>query len=188
MNEKKIDYMTSQDYKEQKKLELLMEQDEMTADIYKQNYSNIKESMEIEEKELRDIHKDFDYYNNEEMMANKLGTDWYDPKELDFANDIHYSTEFTSDTDEQMYKRYKMMQFKVKERAKDYQEMLRDMSRDVEIWEGKPMNDDNYEADLDNDGDRNRQDNEALFAKAQERKKSAMVHAKEIETKMAMMK
>jgi hypothetical protein len=85
MIEKKIDYMTSQDYKEQKKLELLMDTDEMTADIYKQNFSNIKESMEIEEKELRDLHKDFDYYYDDDKMANKLGTDWFDPKELDFA-------------------------------------------------------------------------------------------------------
>lgn len=41
-------------------------------------------------------------------MADKLPTQWYDLKQIDEADEIDYSTEFTEEENDLMYKRFKM--------------------------------------------------------------------------------
>ena len=41
-------------------------------------------------------------------MADKLPTEWYDLQEIDDAEDVQYSTDFTDEADDLVYKRYKM--------------------------------------------------------------------------------
>ena len=94
--------------RDQKKLELVMNEDSLMAQVYQENYQDIKEAAEREGNDLRDLHKRFDYYYDKEKMADKLPTRWYNLEEIDEMDDVQYSTEFTDEADELLYKRYKM--------------------------------------------------------------------------------
>lgn len=37
---------------------------------------------------LKKLHEDFDYYYNDEQMKDKLPTRWFNPKEIDYYEDL----------------------------------------------------------------------------------------------------
>lgn len=105
----------------QKKLDIVMAQDNTVAQVYQESYKAAKEDGEREMDELRDLHDRFDYYLDEERMANKQGSYWYDLKAIDDGAQIEYSTDFTDAADDALYKRYKLARFRSRESVKDHQ-------------------------------------------------------------------
>ena len=75
---------------------------------------------EAESDALKDLHSRFDYYYDKEKMADKLPTQWYDLEKLDKFDEIEYSTEFTDEGEDIMYKRFKMQQHKTKDGILEY--------------------------------------------------------------------
>jgi hypothetical protein len=41
-------------------------------------------------------------------MMNKMDTSWYDPDVIDNYDELNFSTEWTDEADDIMYKRYKL--------------------------------------------------------------------------------
>lgn len=60
----------------------------------------MKDNAESEANYLKDLHEKFDYYYDKEKMANKYGTEWFDPEEIDNYDEMNYSTEWSSETDD----------------------------------------------------------------------------------------
>lgn len=83
----------------------------MVAQVYQESFKAAKADGEREMDELRDLHARFDYYLDEERMANKKDTYWYDLKAIDEAEQVEYSTDFTDQADDAMYKRYKLLHY-----------------------------------------------------------------------------
>jgi hypothetical protein len=67
-------------------------------------------------------------------MADKLPTQWYDLNKIDKFDEIEYSTEFTEEADDLMYKRYKMQQHKAKEGILEYSEAIENLQREADQW------------------------------------------------------
>ena len=60
--------------REETKLKMIMDEDSMIAKVYQEVYSDVKMQNEAESDALKDLHDRFDYYYNEEKMADKLPT------------------------------------------------------------------------------------------------------------------
>jgi hypothetical protein len=71
-------------------------------------YKNVKENQENDMKEVRALHEKFDEIYDKEKMANKLGTDWYNLEEIDKGDELLFSTDFSDEAENELYKRYKM--------------------------------------------------------------------------------
>lgn len=109
-----------------------MEQDNIVAQVYQESYMAAKADGEREMNELRDLHDRFDYYLDEERMANKKETYWYDLKAIDDGNQVEYSTDFTDQADDLMYKRYKLLRFQTRESVKDHQVRIQNLIQEEE--------------------------------------------------------
>jgi len=57
-------------------------------------------------------------------MENKLDTRWYNLDEIDAADDIQYSTDFTEEADDLVYKRYKLQLFDIGQSVTQYHELI----------------------------------------------------------------
>lgn len=94
--------------KTKKTLAILMAEDSTVAQLYQESYKAAKADAEQEMDELKELHDRFDYYLDEERMADKLPTEWYDVKAVEEAEHVQYSTDFTDQAEDMVYKRYKM--------------------------------------------------------------------------------
>lgn len=77
-----------------------MNEDAVMAQVYQEVYNEVKETSEAESHYLKELHDKFDYYYDKEKMGNKLGTDWYDPADIDNYDYMDFSTEWTSESDD----------------------------------------------------------------------------------------
>lgn len=57
-------------------------------------------------------------------MANKLDTEWYDPSRIDNYDQLDFSTEWTEEADDLMYKRYKMAKHEVETGVKEHDDLI----------------------------------------------------------------
>ena len=114
-----------------------MEENPIFAKVYDEVYSDVKENAESEANYLKDLHNRFDYYYDKERMANKYGTDWYDPEEIDNYDEINYSTEWTSESEDVQYKRYKMAKHEALEGVEKYEALTDKLREDAQTWTGK---------------------------------------------------
>ena len=87
---------------------MLIDENPAISKVYQEIYAEVKDNAEAESNYLKELHDKFDYYYDNEKMANKLATQWYDPEEIDNYDEMDFSTEWTSESDDIMYKRYKM--------------------------------------------------------------------------------
>lgn len=132
----------NQDFKNEKTLEMVMNEDAVMAQVYQEVYNEVKETSEAESHYLKELHDKFDYYYDKEKMGNKLGTDWYDPADIDNYDYMDFSTEWTSESDDVQYKRYKMQKQTVRTGIKEYEEIMVVLMREAESWRPK-LDDDN---------------------------------------------
>ena len=65
-------------------------------------------------------------------MADKLPTQWYDLEKIDKADEIDYSTEFTDEENDLLYKRFKMQQHKAQEGILEYSEAIENLQREAD--------------------------------------------------------
>ena len=72
-----------------------MNHDETASQAYQLSYRDIKHEGERDSQELKELHNKFDYIYDQDMMSDKLPTDWYDLKEIDKEDAPELSTEFT---------------------------------------------------------------------------------------------
>ena len=105
-----------------------------------------------------------------------MPTEWYDLQELDDAEDVQYSTDFTDEGDDLLYKRYKMQQYKMKKDLKGYEETIADLGSQVD--EARPMIDEMHlemtEKTKRRDSRPVTRDVHSLLIKAQEKKASTV--------------
>ena len=92
-----------------------MDENPAISKVYQEIYADVKDNAESESNYLKELHDKFDYYYDKEKMANKLDTQWYDPDEIDNYDEMDFSTEWTSESDDIMYKRYKMAKHEAQE-------------------------------------------------------------------------
>lgn len=92
----------------EKQLDILTAEDSTVAQLYQESFKAVKADAEQEMDELKELHDRFDYYLDEERMADKLPTEWYDVQAAEEAEYVQYSTDFTDQAEDMMYKRYKM--------------------------------------------------------------------------------
>ena len=52
-------------------------------------------------KDVRALHDKFDEIYDKDKMADKLSTEWYNLEELDKEDNIMYSTDFTSEEEDE---------------------------------------------------------------------------------------
>jgi hypothetical protein len=97
-------------------------------------YSDVRLQNEAESEALKDLHERFDTYYDKDKMADKLPTQWYNLENIDKFDDIEYSTEFTDEENDLIYKRYKMQQHKAKEGILEYAETIENLQREAEQW------------------------------------------------------
>jgi len=114
------DTRVDQTDRDERKLELVMAEDAIMAQVYQQMYNEVKTGAEQEMDDLKKLHNKFDYYYDKDKMADKLPSRWYNVEELDKDGDLQYSTEFTDSADDLIYKRYKVQQFTLREKVADY--------------------------------------------------------------------
>ena len=108
----------------EKKLQMVMDEDNVVAQVYQEVYSDIKENAEQESNELKELHAKFGTYYDKEQMANKLDTEWYDPSRIDNYDQLDFSTEWTEEADDLMYKRYKMAKHEVETGVKEHDDLI----------------------------------------------------------------
>lgn len=94
--------------KAEKKLQMVMDEDNIVAQVYQEVYSEIKENAELDANNLKELHQKFDTFYDKEQMQNKMETAWYDPDVIDNYDELDFSTEWTEEADDIMYKRYKL--------------------------------------------------------------------------------
>jgi hypothetical protein len=70
-------------YLEERKLGLIMDEEPLMAKVYQQVYREVKEEAEAELDELKAKHALFDEVYDDEKMADKLPSEWYDVREID---------------------------------------------------------------------------------------------------------
>ena len=87
---------------------MLMDEDSLMAGAYQETYKDVKGGAEAEMDELKELHNKFDYYYDNDKMADKAKSRWYNVEELAKHGDIQYTTEFTDSADDLIYKRYKV--------------------------------------------------------------------------------
>ena len=104
-----------------------MGEDATMSKVYETFYSDAKRMAEKETDRLRAIHSKFDEIYDKEKMDDKLDTEWYDLEQIDNNEDMMLSTDFTSESDDLMYKRYKMTQYQVRQTIQEYSEMIEDL-------------------------------------------------------------
>lgn len=167
-----------------------MNNDSMTAQIYQGTYSNVKDDAELESKELKALHDKYDYVYDKERMKDKLPTEWYDLQELDDAEDVQYSTDFTDEENDLVYKRYKMQQYRMKKDLKGYQETIADLTSQVDEY--KPLINEHHLEWTEKKGRRDSRpvtrDVHTLLAKAKEKKASTVKQNEFVMTAIAEMK
>lgn len=101
--------------RDEERLKIVAEEDPVYNHVYQAVYDEVKEIEEREMTKLKKLHADFDYYYNDEQMRDKLGTRWFDPKEIDYYEDLQFSTDFTDSEDDLAYRRYKLIQHETKQ-------------------------------------------------------------------------
>lgn len=110
--------------RDQVKLDLLMNEDPLISKLYREVLGQIKSENEAEEEYLKTLHKNFDSYLNPDIMAKKLGTEYFDAKAAILKDDIEYSTEFTDFEEEVVYRRYKELKKRNYQEYKDVVEKM----------------------------------------------------------------
>ena len=135
--------------------------------------------------DLRQLHADFDYYYDKEKMDNKLKSRWYNPEDVDNAEDVVFSTDFTDEADDLMYKRYKINYLEQKETIQEYQEAIADMSRRADEW--FPESEKSENIDL-NTGESSKYDLNVLISRTREEHATLKTKNVHVETAMSKMK
>lgn len=82
------DTRVDQGDRDERKLELVMAEDGIMAQVYQQMYSEVKTGAEQEMDDLKKLHNKFDYYYDKDKMADKLPSRWYNVEELDKDGDL----------------------------------------------------------------------------------------------------
>ena len=82
------DTRVDQGDRDERKLELVMAEDGIMAQVYQQMYSEVKTGAEQEMDDLKKLHNKFDYYYDKDKMADKLPSRWYNVDELDKDGDL----------------------------------------------------------------------------------------------------
>ena len=94
------------------------------SQVYQEVYKEVRHQDQGEAEYLKDLHEKFDYYYDKEMMENKLPSEWFDLHKWDEQDDLNYTTDFTSETEDLLYKRYKLNYSKEHQSCKQYFEMV----------------------------------------------------------------
>lgn len=171
--------------RDEKKLAMVMNQDPTISKVYQQVLQDIKSNSEKEMVELSRLHSKFDQIYDPESMQDKLDSRWYNLNQIDTREDLVYSTDFTSESEDLLYKRYKMQNFNVKQSIQDYTEMIDNLQREADSWEPQ-MESDTIE--FDDEGNKIGRNIESLLAKAREEHAQYQEKNVYVETKMAQMK
>ena len=162
-----------------------MDENPTMAKVYQEVYSDVKDNAESEANYLKDLHHKFDYYYDKEKMSNKYGTEWYDPEEIDNYDEMDFSTEWTSETDDIMYKRYKMAKHEAKEGIHKYEALTDKLQQDGETWRNFI---EDPEMKNDEDGNFLSNDPQTVIQKLQEKKQKAKELDVLLEQSMAKMR
>ena len=140
--------------RDERKLELVMAEDAIMAQVYQQMFSEVKTGAEQEMDDLKKLHKKFDYYYDKDKMADKLPSRWYNVEELDEDGDLQYSTEFTDSADDLIYKRYKVQQFTLREKVADYHARIGHLQMQAGLHKAGSLGGDEEEEEAASDGRR----------------------------------
>mgnify|MGYP001050689875 CR=1 FL=1 len=126
--------VSKSDDPQETKLKKLMDEDGMIAKVYQEVYSDVKMQAEAESDALKELHSKFDYYYDKEKMADKLPTHWYNLDKIDKFDEIEYSTEFTDEGEDLLYKRVKMQQHRSHQGILEYNEAIENLQREADAW------------------------------------------------------
>lgn len=115
--------------REQRKLEIVMDEDSTMSAVYREVYKDTHYDENKDTEELRALHEKFDAYLDEDRMANKMESRWFDPKKIPDDDDLDLTTEFTDEGDEIAYKRFKMTQFAHQVHYKNHMERVNHLQK-----------------------------------------------------------
>jgi len=111
-----------------------MDNDPVFSQVYQQTFEDVKENSERDMNDLRAMHKKYDTYYDKEQMKNKLKSRWFNLEDVDEDEDIQFSTDFTDEGEDFMYKRYKVLHYESRQRVEEYQDVITGLQRDAEEW------------------------------------------------------
>ena len=111
-----------------------MDQDSKMSAVYREVYRDTHYDTNRDNDELRELHEKFDAYLDDDIMADKMETRWFDPKKVPDDDENGLTTEFTDEGEELAYKRYKMTQFAHQMHYKDHIERVDLLQKNVESF------------------------------------------------------
>lgn len=105
--------------------------------MYREVYKDTEYDVNRDTEELRELHQKFDAYLDDDLMANKMESRWFDPKKVPDNDDLGLSTEFTDEGEEIAYKRFKMTQFAHKMHYKNHIERVDHLQKNMEQFKDR---------------------------------------------------
>ena len=115
----------------QVELEKIMDEDAEYAEMYQENFQQEKLDREFDIQKVEDAHTRFDYFKNYNRMFNKIKDKRFDGNNPEDTQDEVLSTDFEDDgiqpLDTEIYRSYRLIQAKEKERQKDIDARVKKM-------------------------------------------------------------